>query len=1105
MALSNRERVGKGLDLLKEGLHPYVGQELRSHFGEHWERDALEVLRSDRAWQGKGGKPTLDIQALLSLMLKLWDDVFRKVLGRTERTLVNELQEIRNRWAHQEPFSADDTYRAFDSMHRLLTAISAPQAREMDHLRQEILRVRFEEQQKKESRKAAATATEGQPAAGLKPWREVVTPHPDVASGNYQQAEFAADLDQVHRGEGSSEYRDPKEFFRRTFITEGLRYLLRTALVRLSGKGGDPVIELQTNFGGGKTHSMLALYHLFSGAPAGELAGTDAMLQDAGVSKVPKANRAVLVGTAIPPGQVTRKPDGTKVHTLWGELAWQLGFAVGKAKEAYALVAEADANGTSPGSQVLIELFNRHAPCLILIDEWVAYARQLYNKYDLPAGSFETQFTYAQAVSEAAKSAKQTLLVVSIPASDIEKGGVGGQEATERLKNAIGRLEATWRPASAEEGFEIVRRRLFQPIAHPQHFVARDTVVEAFSRLYREQSQEFPPETREAAYEQRLRDAYPIHPELFDRLYSDWSSLDKFQRTRGVLRLMAAVIHELWERQDANLLILPSTIPMDATRVVDELTRYLDDPWRPIIEKDVDGANALPLKLDRENPNLGRYSAARRVARAIYMGSAPTVNTAHPGIDERLVKLGCVQPGENVPIFGDALRRLTDQATHLYVDNRRYWFSTQPSVTRLAQDRAAQQDIHYVWDELKNRVKSERDRGDFVRVHPFPETSADVPDEMEARLVILGPEHPHAAKTVDSPGRREAEVLLTNRGSSPRLYKNMLVFLVPDRTRLSDLEQAIRQYLAWDSIVRDKDKLNLDAFQTNQATTKRKQTDDTVQSRIRETYTWVLAPVQPNPQGVVEWQEIRVQGQESLAVRASRKLKNDGLLMPQYSAVSLRIELDSKDLWKDVDHLGVKKLWEYLATYVYLPRLRDSSVLMDAIHDGVSQTTWTDSFAYADGWDESRKRYLGLVAGRIGRITLDDRSLIVKPDAAQRQLAAEAAAVATPQPVQPGGTPSVQHITGGPAAPSTPMPRPAAPLPKRFHGTVNLDPLRVGRDAGRIAEEVVQHLASIPGAEVEVTLEVHARVADGVPENTVRTITENSRTLKFKDSGFEHD
>src|ERR1019366_2940089 len=231
---------------------------------------------------------------------------------------------------------------------------------------------------------------------------------------------------------------------------------------------------------------------------------------------------------------------------------------------------------TSPGDR-LRELFNEYGPSLILIDEWVAYARQLHDSSDLPGGSFETQFSFAQALTESAKLAKSCLLVISLPASDtpssphaqgddIEVGGQRGREALERLRNVIGRVEASWRPASAEEGFEIVRRRLFEPLIEQEQFKTRDLVASAFYDLYRTQKQEFPQGCEKSDYEQRLRAAYPIHPEVFDRLYSDWSTLAKFQRTRGVLRLMAAVIHSLWEKGDRNPLIMPANIPIDDPR-----------------------------------------------------------------------------------------------------------------------------------------------------------------------------------------------------------------------------------------------------------------------------------------------------------------------------------------------------------------------------------------------------------------------------------------------------------------------------------------------------------------------------------------------------------
>jgi hypothetical protein len=775
MATTNFDRVGRALELVRSGLGPFVEREIRSAI-------ATNALSADRV-RGYVEDPMLanksitewDASALLKLMWDIWNEVFRRTLGFAERSLVSEVRDWRNKWAHQQPFSGDDAYRALDSAARLLVAVSASQADEVEKMKTELLRVRFDEQARSEKRKSSSIAIESGVTGSLKPWREVVMPHEDVASGRSQQAEFAADLWQVHLKQGSDEYRNPVEFFRRTYLTASLKDMLVGAVRRLTVGGGDPVVQLQTNFGGGKTHSMLALYHLFSGIAPTELAGIDAVMAQAGASKVPAARRVVLVGNKISPGNPSTKPDGTVVRTLWGELAWQLG-----GKKAFARIAADDENATSPGD-VLRELFNDCGPCLILIDEWVAYARQLHDQSDLPAGGFETQFSFAQVLTESAKLAKNCLLVISLPASDtsgrshsddVEVGGTRGREALDRLRNVVGRVESSWRPASAEEGFEIVRRRLFQPLSDPAQFKDRDVVARAFAEFYRNQQAEFPSECRESDYEQRIKAAYPIHPEIFDRLYNDWSTLVKFQRTRGVLRLMAAVIHSLWEKGDRNPLILPGFIAIDDPRVQSELTRYLSDNWVPVIEKDVDGPNSLPLKLDSELPNLGKFSACRRVARAIYLGSAPTTAAAHKGIEDRRVKLGCVMPGESPAVFGDALRRMAGAATYLYQDGPNYWYSTQPTVTKLAEDRAEQfkREPDKVVAELERRLKKDlTTTGDFQRIHPMPQTGADVPDDLDARLVVLGTAHPFS-REAGNPAELAAKAMLEQRGNTPRLY-----------------------------------------------------------------------------------------------------------------------------------------------------------------------------------------------------------------------------------------------------------------------------------------------------------------------------------------------
>jgi predicted AAA+ superfamily ATPase len=1112
MAISNHERVGRALELLKVGLGPFVEREFTGTFGAHAKAEMARLLGEDRI-NAKKAVADWDAAALFKVIWDGWNEVFRKTLGPAERSLVSELRDHRNRWAHQEAFSSDDAYRALDSAGRLLTSISAQQADEIEKMKMELLRLRFDEQVRGEKRKTASVAIESQVTGQLKPWREIVTPHKDVASGNYQQAEFAADLWQVHLGEGTDEYRDPVEFYRRTHLTNSLKALLVGAMKRLSGKGSDPVVQLQTNFGGGKTHSMLALYHLFSGVAPTDLPGVDQLLRDAEVQKLPEVKRIVLVGNKISPGNPSKKPDGTVVRTLWGELAWQLG-----GKKGFARIKSDDEKATSPGD-VLRELFNEYGPCLVLIDEWVAYARQLHDQGDLPGGGFETQFTFAQVLTESAKLAKNCLLVISLPASDttgsphiqaddVEVGGQRGRDALNRLRNVVGRVESSWRPASAEEGFEIVRRRLFEPMRDPNQFKDRDVVARAFADFYRGQHQEFPPECRNSDYEKRLKDAYPIHPEIFDRLYTDWSGLVKFQRTRGVLRLMAAVIHSLWEKGDKNPLILPANISIDDPRVQFELTRYLSDNWLPVIEKDVDGPSSLPLRMDGELPNLGKFAACRRAARAIYLGSAPTTAAAHRGLEDRRVKLGCVMPGESPAIFGDALRRLASVATYLYQDGPRYWYSTQPTVTKLAEDRAEQlkRDPDKVIHELEARVREDlRRMGDFSRVHAMPQSGQDVPDDTDARLVVLRTEHAYARDSGNA-AEQAAKAILESRGNAPRLYRNTLVFLAADKTRLQDLDEAVRRFLAWDSILKEKLQLNLDPQQVAQAEAQLKAADLTVTSRLPETFQWLLVPVQKKPQSPIEWQALRLNTGDGLAVRASKKLRGDELLIVSFAGTRLRMALNDIPLWRG-NHVSVKQLVEDFARYIYLPRLREPSVLTGAVRDGASLLSWDrESFAFADDFDEKTGIYRGLHCGQsIVQPEVDGPGLVVKPEVARKQRDAETAKAAVAKPIQSTAGKDGEAVAPEPEGIARPPENPQATQPKRFHGTVVLNAERVGRDASEIATEVIAHLAGLVGAKVTVTLEIEAEIPAGAPDHVIRTVTENGRTLKFTSQGFEKE
>lgn len=1104
MALSNLDRVNKGLELLSKGLFPYVEKEMRGEYKQYWDMEAAESFPAGH--YAKNQMPEeWDVNALLMIMTKHWMKVFSKKLGHSERSWASELIEIRKRAAHQNKtnvFDTDDAFRALDNVERLLSAIAAPEAEEADNQKNDLLRVRYEENTRKKTRAVESKSVVESTAFGLKPWRQVITPHPDVASGKFQQAEFAADLWRVYQdGEKAGEYGKPVDFFSRTYLTHGIKSLLKNTLNRLNGSGGDPVINLQTNFGGGKTHSLLAIYHLCSGANFSSVRDLEGFFKEIGDLRPPqKVGKAILVGNRISPGVTHSKDDGTKVRTLWGEIAWQLG-----GKDGYAIVKEADEKAKNPGD-LLVTLLRKYAPCVILIDEWVAYTRQLSNEGDDICGTYGTQMSFAQALCEAAKAVPNALVVVSLPASDIEMGGEKGKQSAIELAHTVGRTETPWLAATTEESFEIVTRRLFTPITTTDQFASRDLTAKSFGDFYRNNKTDFPNETQDSNYEKRIRDFYPIHPELFDGLAERWASIPQFQKTRGILRLMAKIIHYLWETNDQGPVILPANVPLDNAEIQGELMRYLEEPWRAVIQKDVDGNNALPKQIDNDYPNIGRYSGSRRVARTLFFGSAPTYNAANRGIDEQLIKLGSVLPGETIATFTDALRHLTDKATYVYHQNRNYWYSTQNNVNRTAEERAGRFNDEKIEEEILAALNQQLtpSANQLRRIHMMPQTSNDVPDDMEMKLVVLGIKHQHTQRDGNSAAFQKAKEILNTRGASQRLYRNTLIFLVPDRNRLDELKQAVRSYLAWKSIVDDKIALNLDAFQSNQADGKKKSGYDTIKLRLPETFVWILTPFQDIGKTEIQWDESKMNGsnQEAYLNRILKKLTTQSLLYNDFASTELRSNLDKIPLWRG-NHVAVQQLREDFCKYLYLPKLSGSYLLKQAIENGLNLQSWEkDSFAFADSFDEENGRYKALRVGPNIVAALDGTSLVVKAETAAEQFEQERLEAEKRKSTSDQNS-TTPYNTTNTSTPNSKDPDTRLQKKNRFFGDLLTDGTRFFRATDDIEKEILKHLNAAPGTKVKITIHIEATNQEGFTTDTERTLRENGRTLGFGNVEFE--
>lgn len=1117
-SLSNKERVGRVLDLVAEGLGPWMIAQLHSRYGDDW---PAEVGRT-AGLSGRDASPNQSDPAYLFWVFdKQWHGVFRSQLSFEDKRAVSALWDARKEWAHGERISSERTERVLMDGEHILRSIGAvQQADKADEMRREFRRLMFEEDQKRLQRAQEKALSVQVDSTGLPAWRDVVEPHDDVARGTFELAQFAADLRQVHQGIAGPEYGDPAEFFGRTFLTRGLRYLLEQAIKRLTGGGGEPVVDLMTTFGGGKTHSLLAVYHAAAGISAEKLPGLRELLDGIGVKELPaKVHRAVLVGNDLSILGMT-KPDGVTVNTLWGELGYQLG-----GKDGYEMVARYDKQSVPPTTTAIAELLAKYSPCIVLIDEWVAYLRQLWSRESsAPAGTFDGHMTFVQSLTEAVKSVPTALLVVSLPASDVvrdmpgdeapienehEVGGTAGLEALRHLRSVIHRVESAWQPATIEESFEIVRRRIFKPFGREQD-AARDLVVQKFTDHYLRYSGDVPSEVMQPGYRTSMRTAYPIHPELFDRLYKDWSTLERFQRTRGVLRLMATVVYALWISGDRSPMILPASIPLDSAKVFDELANHLDDSWKPIVDADVAGETSTANIVDSEIKILGKSMATKRAARCVFLGTAPMANLRQRdgsaatirGIEQKRVVLGSTYPGDNPAHVTDGLRRLGDLGKYMNRDQDRYWLSLQQTVAQIVQERADSYHDDQVFDELAGVVRQETDKGLFERVHRFPHGSIDVEDDPGIGLVIFGPDRSFSKR-----GRSVAEdaalEFLSKRGTNARIHKNSLVFLAPEVDRIDVLLNAVRQRMAWEYILESKDSLNLDQHNLKVAESRVAQAKQTVSDSIREAYRWILVPTQEPGSSSIELESILMSGDGTLAERVTKKADAGEFVVRSFSPSLLRMQINRLNLWKDKPYVPLDTLVGYFSQYIYMPKVVRPKVVMDvAWHLDEVLSIELDGFAYADSYDNDR--FVGLTVTKPGAVR--QGGLLVEPTVALEQIEKDkmpdgGGAGGTGTATGAGGSTGSAGETGTTAAGGAVT---SATVPTRFHATKELTNTRVVRDVGQIYEEIVSHFVD-GGLSVQVSIDIESSQLDKLTDDQRAAIRENLKTLGFGPDDWSMD
>lgn len=856
-------------------------------------------------------------------------------------------------------------------------------------------------------------------------WRQVVTPHRDIRDGKFDESVFAADLADVVNDRGPIEYRDAQTFFRKTYPTQGLLKLLTAMLSRLAGTGkGEAVIQLQTPFGGGKTHSLLTLYHLLQhGEQTKHLDAVKAALIESGVSAIPKVRVITFVGTAA---------DPVAGKTPWGELAQRL--------KRYDLLKEHDQKRRAPGKDKLHELL-KDEPTLILMDEIA--------EYSVKARDFADQvMAFFQELTETVKVLNRCALIVTLPSS--VPYGEEGERALNQLQRIFGRVETIYTPVEGEEIYEVIRRRLFEDVGDPQE--AR-RVADEYWQLYQRLGDDIPTEARQAPYREKMRKAYPFHPELIDCLFERWSTFPTFQRTRGVLRLLAEVVADLYKREHPAPLIQPAQLNLTDSAIRREFIKHIGNEFEGVVASDIADGNAKAQKIDREmGSEYARFAVASGLASGIFFYSFS--GGEKRGAGSPRLRLSFLRDEIPPAVVGDALRRLEDELWYLHTEAGLYYFTNQPNLNRVILEKEEALSDTQIADEIRNRL--ERVAGNEMQVRLVPTASNDLPDNRERKLAVLSNEYAGRSDAAT----KFAEELLGRCGLPFRTYRNTLLVLAADGAEFASLRQQVKRMLALKAIREDRAIMNNLSPENKQTLdSKYKDADGSIAFRLMAAYRHLARAAGEK----LEWLDLglpTVGEKGSLAKRVLEYLKSQEILLTKIAPRQVL----QKTLKDDENEKPLGDIHEAFLKFPHLPMLESEVVLHNAVQDGVR-----------DGLFGLRSDGRIFFSEPVPFGVLDTAAMLVRKEVAESQRATSGAA----------GTPGVLPVqTAGGAVPGvTPEPPETPGSTKK----VRQLSLRLKLPWDKLADFVRGVLRPLKedGAEIEVEVALTARSQDGLKKATL--------------------
>jgi hypothetical protein len=801
MALNQtqKDNLYKGLGLFLEAMRPYAVSVLMKEAGEKWPVWFVEALNAQQQenWkiglrQGTDPEALIDFHYLKPFALK-YKELLRKDFGSKDMhnvpTWFGEIADVRHQIAHFREVEEDQATNTWIKMIQIARALS------MDELVAELTKLR-------EARPEPVSASAK--LAGPQPWFQVVAPHLDIRQGRLDESVFAANLAEVALGNGREIYNNPAVFFSKTSFTAGLKTVARRVIKGLNGEedAENRVISLQTGFGGGKTHTLISLYHLARwGRNAVQSGDAAALVQYSGVPAFEKANIAVFTNTTNDPANGRTTPEGITIQTIWGELAWQLGGAA-----AYEIVRKNDEQLIAPAG-LFKKVLEQCRPALILVDELADYCVKASARKAGNSSLADQTISFMQELTEAVAGANHCVAVVTLPASPQEVGNTPEAQAIlNSLQKRVSRVGADTQPVADDEIYEVIRRRLFENIGDA---AAVEAAVSQYMELYQQHWTELPPHTGKSEYRQKMLNSYPFHPELIDVFRIRWASHHDFQRTRGALRLLAAIVSDLWKRQQSlpgsNLLIHTSDVNCaNLDPLTGQLKKLYGNGYDAVISADVAGSSSNAFKIDSNKREFGQWYLTQGIAATILLNSFGS-DGANKGVGVPELKLNTLRPGGfNHNSVNGALDELESNAYYLYYAQtggagKRYWFHTKPNINILINQ--AKNDIRNdeIEAEILKRINvSTGNLALFGKALVNP--SDDIPEQQKPTLIILNPKYTANPDGVNGHTRPLIEKLATQKGNSQRIYRNTLLFLVCSELGIGKLQSDVRDYLACQKI-----------------------------------------------------------------------------------------------------------------------------------------------------------------------------------------------------------------------------------------------------------------------------------------------------------------